>query len=146
MNNSKDASILQYHGTPENPDIKIFVSHRIDQESELIDNPIYIPVRSGAVFDKRTDVKLLGDDTGDNICEKNKSYCETTTQYWAWKNVEADYYGLCHYRRYFSFADEKLPVCEGNWAVFDILEKKMKCPTRKHQLLRKRDRNLFLFV
>lgn len=123
MTNNKSTSILQYHGTSENPDIKIFVSHRIDQESELIDNPIYIPVRSGAVFDKRTGVKLLGDDTGDNICEKNKSYCETTTQYWAWKNVEADYYGLCHYRRYFSFADEQLPVCEGNWAVFDILDK-----------------------
>lgn len=31
------------------PDIKIFVSHRIDQDSITIDNPLYIPVRCGAV-------------------------------------------------------------------------------------------------
>ncbi|MCL2520819.1 MAG: DUF4422 domain-containing protein, partial [Spirochaetaceae bacterium] len=41
--------------------------------------------------------------TGDNISEKRLSYNELTVMYWAWKNVKADYYGLCHYRRYFSF-------------------------------------------
>lgn len=86
------------------PDIKIFVSHRIDLDSETIDNPLYVNVRCGAVYDKRDNVEMLGDDTGDNISEKRNSYCELTVQYWAWKNVEADYYGLCHYRRYLSFA------------------------------------------
>lgn len=99
---------LQYKGTPEKPDIKIFVSHRIDKESETIDNPLYIPVRCGAVFDEREDVAMLGDDTGDNISEKRLSFCEYTVMYWAWKNVEADYYGLCHYRRYLSFAEDDL--------------------------------------
>lgn len=86
------------------PDIKIFVSHRIDLDSETIDNPLYVNVRCGAVYDKRDNVEMLGDDTGDNISEKRNSYCELTVQYWAWKNVEADYYGLCHYRRYFNFS------------------------------------------
>lgn len=89
-------------------DIKIFVSHRIDLDSETIDNPLFVPVRCGAVFDKRENVTMLGDNTGDNISEKRMSFCELTVQYWAWKNVEADYYGLCHYRRYFSFSDKKL--------------------------------------
>ena len=89
------------------PDIKIFVSHRIDLDSETIDNPLYVNVRCGAVFDKRKNITMLGDDTGDNISEKRKSLCELTVMYWAWKNVDADYYGLCHYRRYFSFSDEK---------------------------------------
>lgn len=87
--------------------IKIFVSHRIDIDSELINNPIYVPVRCGAVFDNKNPMNILGDDTGDNISEKRMSFCEFTVQYWAWKNVEADYYGLCHYRRFLSFSEKK---------------------------------------
>lgn len=88
------------------PDIKIFVSMRIDLNSETIDCPLYYPVRCGAVLDNRENITMLGDDTGDNISEKRMSFCELTVQYWAWKNVRADYYGLCHYRRYFSFSDK----------------------------------------
>ena len=102
-----DVECLKYHGTPGKPDIKIFVSHRIDLESETIDNPLYIPVRCGAAYDEREGVTMLGDDTGDNISEKRESFCELTVLYWAWKNVEADYYGLCHYRRYISLSKKR---------------------------------------
>lgn len=105
-----DVEQLRYKGTPDKPDIKIFVSHRIDLDSETIDNPLYIPVRCGAVFDEREGVSMLGDDTGDNISEKRMTFCELTVQYWAWKNVKADYYGLCHYRRYLSFANQQFNV------------------------------------
>lgn len=89
-------------------DIKIFVSHRIDKKSKQIDNPLFCDVRCGAVFDKE-ESSLLGDNTGDNISSKRMSYCELTVQYWAWKNVKADYYGFCHYRRYISFAERQYP-------------------------------------
>lgn len=46
------------------------------------------------------------DDSGNNISELNPMYCELTTQWWAWKNVNADYYGFCHYRRYFNFSNK----------------------------------------
>lgn len=85
--------------------IKIFVSHRIDKDAEIIDNPLYVPVRCGAVFDECKSAKLQGDNTGINISEKRMSFCELTVLYWAWKNQKADYYGLCHYRRYLSFND-----------------------------------------
>ena len=98
-----DSEVLKYHGTEEKPDIKIFVSHRIDMDSQTIDNPLYIPVRCGAVFDDRENIDMLGDDTGDNISNKRLHYSELTVQYWAWKNCEAEYYGLCHYRRYLAF-------------------------------------------
>ena len=88
-----------------NQDINIFVSNRIDLNSIQVDNPIYIPVYCGAVYkDKFADNFFMRDDTGDNISKKRNSYCEFTVQYWAWKNVVSEYYGLCHYRRYLSFS------------------------------------------
>lgn len=83
-------------------EISVLVSHRIDINSEIIASPIFQHVRCGAIYD-RSDSKLLGDDTGDNISERRNSFCELTVQYWAWKNVDAEYYGLCQYRRYLSF-------------------------------------------
>lgn len=87
--------------------VKIFVSNRIDLDSETINDSPYVNVRCGAVFDHRKGITMLGDNTGDNISNKHMSFCELTVQYWAWKNVDADYYGLCHYRRYLSFDNKE---------------------------------------
>ena len=84
--------------------IKIFISHRIEFDSRTIDNPLFFPVRCGAIDDQRTNHTIPGDDTGDNVSELRVSFGEFTVQYWAWKNIEADYYGILHYRRYFSFS------------------------------------------
>lgn len=86
---------------------QIFVAHRIDIKSECIENSIYQDIRCGAVFDSGSATCLAGDDTGENISERRMSFCEFTVQYWAWKNAICDYYGLCHYRRYLSFRDDK---------------------------------------
>ena len=102
-------------------DIKIFVSHRIDSDSATIDNPLYHNVRCGAVFDERENVDMPGDNTGNNISERRETFNEFTVLYWAWKNVDSDYYGLCHYRRYMIFSKEKLsPDPYGN-VLFDFL-------------------------
>lgn len=57
-----------------------------------------IPIQVGAdLTDKR--IADLADNTGDNISDRNRHFSETTALYWMWKNAEADYLGLCHYRR-----------------------------------------------
>lgn len=61
---------------------------------------IYIPLQVGHC--SHDDYGYLGDDTGENISNKNQYYSELTGLYWIWKNYSgADYLGLCHYRRYF---------------------------------------------
>lgn len=94
--------------------IKIFVTHTPNRKSEMVENDVFQHIIAGAVFNKMQS-GLLKDNVGENISAKNKSYCELTTQYWAWKNVKADYYGFFHYRRYMSFNEKELD--EDGWGV-----------------------------
>ena len=76
------------------------VSHR---PAELPENNGCLPVMAGAaLLPHQPDHCWTCDDTGENISHKNREYCELTALYWAWKNLDADILGLCHYRRFFS--------------------------------------------
>lgn len=86
-------------------DLKIFVTHTSNKNDEVIKNRLYTDVVAGAVNQRLPMPEgFVGDNTGTNISEKNKYYCELSTQYWAWKNVDAEYYGFCHYRRYMTLS------------------------------------------
>ena len=63
-------------------------------------NDLYLPVQVGAAG--KESIGFTRDDSGDNISQKNPNFCELTGLYWAWKNLDADYIGLVHYRRYFA--------------------------------------------
>ena len=86
--------------------IKIFIS--CHKKCYIPKHDLLVPIQVGSALSNKRFANMLHDDEGENISEKNKSYCELTAQYWAWKNAEADYYGFFHYRRYMSFADETL--------------------------------------
>lgn len=60
----------------------------------------YLPIHVGAC--NKASIGYQRDDEGDNISHLNPYYCELTALYWVWKNVEADYIGLAHYRRHFA--------------------------------------------
>lgn len=66
----------------------------------LTTNSTYIPIQVGRSLAPVT-LPMIGDDTGENISAKNKTFNELTALYWIWKNTSDPYVGLCHYRRYF---------------------------------------------
>ncbi len=99
-------------------DIKILVAAH--KKYWFPDDDIYMPLHVGKKG--KPDLGFPGDDTGDNISEKNINYSELSGLYWAWKNLKCDYLGLCHYRRYF-----------GRKSFFGSIEK------RKTQILKRKD-------
>ncbi len=60
---------------------------------------LYIPLHVGRAISE--DLGYPGDNAGDNISDRNRSWCELTGIYWLWKNISCDIIGICHYRRYF---------------------------------------------
>lgn len=87
--------------------IKIYVS--CHKECYMPSGKFFFPIQVGAAGAQKRFEGILHDDEGENISDKNPTYCELTAQYWAWKNDDADYYGFFHYRRYMSFAEKKYP-------------------------------------
>lgn len=79
-------------------DIKILIAAH--KQYWMPDDPVYLPLHVGA--EGKQDLGYTKDNTGDNISAKNPNFCELTGLYWAWKNLDADYIGLVHYRRYFT--------------------------------------------
>ncbi len=70
------------------------------KEYAIPQDALYLPVQAGAAIHPA--LPYTGDNIGENISEKNATFCELTALFWAWKNLDADYLGLCHYRRYFA--------------------------------------------
>ncbi len=111
---------------------------------KLPKDDIFLPIQVGAAISD-IDLGMQRDDQVngqpcDNISAKNKSYCELTAMYWAWKNIkkiypDLEYIGLNHYRRYFDFEkftiakdvfikkEERLIDYRINKKVFDYLAK-----------------------
>ncbi|MCI6843867.1 MAG: DUF4422 domain-containing protein [Coriobacteriaceae bacterium] len=69
-------------------------------------DPIYLPLHVGAGLHPDILPNMQGDNTGDNISTLNASYSELTGLYWLWKNCDAHYKGLVHYRRLLGSADK----------------------------------------
>ncbi len=108
---------------------------------ELPKDDLFLPIQVGAsistnMLDIQRDDELNGLPC-DNISKKNKSYCELTALYWAWKNIKTlypdlEYIGINHYRRYFNF-DHKNNLK----SVFNIAESECKNYKINYKVLNK---------
>ena len=65
--------------------------------------PYCVAVQGGAAVNKRIPNTLADIGAGGSISKKNAEYCENTVIYYAYKNENCDFYGFCHYRRFFLF-------------------------------------------
>ena len=85
---------------------KIVILIATHKSYQMPEDSVYLPIHVGAEGKRNADgtpldLGYIKDNTGDNISSKNANYCELTGLYWAWKNLDADYIGLAHYRRHF---------------------------------------------
>lgn len=94
--------------------VKIIVATH--KEYQMPKDEIYLPVQVGCKGKEKMGYQR--DDIGDNISDKNPYFCELTGLYWAWKNLDADYIGLAHYRRHFTL-EKHIP--KGEDKKFDII-------------------------
>lgn len=88
----------------EGKNVKIIVATH--KKCEMPKDKMYLPLHVGAqgkVDGDGTplDFGFVKDNTGENISEKNYCLGTQTGLYWMWKNLDADYLGLVHYRRFF---------------------------------------------
>lgn len=122
-------------------DIKILVATH--KKYQMPEEGIYIPVHVGC--EGKQDLGYQGDNTGDHISEKNSNFCELTGLYWAWKNLECDYIGLCHYRRYFTKKDFLTRLLKKN-DKFDLILNKQDVLEllSKHDVILPKKRNYFI--
>lgn len=123
-------------------DIKILVVYH--KESYILKGEDFYPINAGRAVAKEEnrlwlEANTAGDDTGDNISGLNPVYNELTAIYWAWKNLDADYYGLMHYRRHFMFCDGEKNYYTVKKTDENYLEKIGYSPSKLRDILAEND-------
>ena len=92
----------------------IIATHKKFNEPK--DANLYLPVHVGT--EGKDDLGYQKDNEGDNISTLNPYFCELTGVYWAWKNLDVDYIGLVHYRRFFTI---KKTVFNSSIQIDDVI-------------------------
>lgn len=123
---------------------KILVTYH--KKDALLANEVFTPIHAGRSLSKVGDAdydwlmeNCIGDNEGENISDKNKTYNEMTSIYWAWKNYDKlgnpDYIGHVHYRRHLAFFESDRSVIDVGDITDDYLENVLNYSTERLQKL-----------
>ncbi|CAB3758218.1 hypothetical protein GQ57_32160 [Burkholderia sp. MSh2] len=100
--------------------VHIYVCHH--KPGPSFTDGCFLPIQVGAE-QASVDLGTLRDDTGDHISAKNKTFCELTALYWAWKNdTDAKWIGLMHYRRLLDFTGAHHTTDAHGCVNYDVLD------------------------
>lgn len=102
---------------------------------------MYLPVQVGK--EGKKDLGYQPDNEGENISLKNPYFCELTGLYWGWKNLNADYVGLSHYRRHFSI-EKKLQKDRKGRMNSILKEEQLKEILRSTDIIVPKKRNYYI--
>lgn len=114
---AKPAELKKHMAAGERDENRSASPARIYVAKSAVDKPLHeawtsLPgeciLQVGASLGEPLTDAVFFDNTGKNISEQNRQFCELTGLYWIWKNAAEDIVGLCHYRRHFLLPD--------NWA------------------------------
>lgn len=119
--------------------IKILVATH--KRYEMPNDEMYLPIQVGS--EGRESLGYQKDNTGENISIKNPYYCELSAVYWAWKNLNADYIGLAHYRRHFTCC-KKIPKTEEEKFKIVLNSKQTEEILRKIDIILPKKRNYYI--
>lgn len=126
--------------TKNKKDIKIIVAAH--KKYYMPEDSCYLPLHVGRKG--KADLGYQGDDTGDNISEKNPYYCELTGLYWAWKNLKSDYIGLVHYRRHLAKGIRKLMFWKQDLFYAVLTEKEIRNILKKTDIILPAKRHYYI--
>ena len=101
-------------------DIAVYVMTHGPEYTHLEDYSIQLEIRVACRYKH---CGILRDNTGDNISEKGRMYCELTGLYWMWKNQSHDIVGLYHYKRMFNLNSKQIRKLLSKYDI--ILPKKI---------------------
>ena len=102
---------------------KLLIVAAYHKQAYVPNSDIILPMQVGASVAK-VQLNMVKDNVGENISELNPYYCELTALYSLWRNYsDVEYYGLCHYRRFFSYRHRNFAnhffkmfhITEQNW-------------------------------
>lgn len=85
----------------------IYMATHNEKCNHILRDDFIIPIQVGKALNDSC-IEEVTDNTGNNISDKNKIYCELTALYWIWKNTNEEYVGLYHYRRQFNISKKEI--------------------------------------